>query len=75
MDKRAKASRTDLDSSDNNVEMLGSTQGSGAPGILQSTASSRLAKRYAAVSYARSYSAGWGKSISHHTRMPKRSRC
>ena len=51
--KRAKASRTYRDSSDDDVEILGSTQGSGAPRILQSTASSRPAKRYAPASYER----------------------
>ena len=35
------------------VEILGSTQGSGAPGILKSTASSRPTKRAPAASFAR----------------------
>ena len=52
MAKRAKASRTYQDSSDNDVEILVSTQGIGATGILQSTASSRPAKRAAAASSA-----------------------
>ena len=50
MAKRAKASRKYRDSSDNDVEILGSTQGSGATRIFQSTASSRTAKRSAAAS-------------------------
>ena len=48
MAKRVKASCTYRDSSDNGVEILGITQGSGAPVIFQSTASSRLSKRAAA---------------------------
>ena len=51
--KRVKSSCTYRDSSDDDVEILRSTQGSGAPRILQSTASSRPAKRYAAASSAR----------------------
>ena len=50
MAKRVKASRKYRDSSDNDVEILGSTQGSGATRILQSTAPSRNAKRAAAAS-------------------------
>ena len=53
MSKRAKASRTYRDSSDDDVEILGSTQGSSAPGILQSAASSRPAKRAGAESSVR----------------------
>ena len=53
MAKRAKASRTYRDSSDDDVEILGSTQGSGAPGIFQSTVSSMPAKRDATASSAR----------------------
>ena len=53
MAKRAKASRTYRDSSDDDVEILGSTQGSSAPGILQSTASSRPTKRAVAASSVR----------------------
>ena len=53
MVKRAKASRTYRNSSDNDVEILGSTQASGAAGIFQSTALSRPAKRDAAASSAR----------------------
>ena len=53
MGKREKESCTYQDYSDDDVEILGSTQGSGAPGILQSTMSSRPAKRYAVVSSAR----------------------
>ena len=45
MYKRDKASHTCLDSLDDDVEILGSTQGSGAPGNFQSAASSRPAKR------------------------------
>ena len=51
--KREKARCTHLDSSENYVEILGSTQGSGAPRILKSTASSRPTKRYAAASSTR----------------------
>ena len=53
MEKRVKASRTYRDSSDDDVEILGSTQGSSAPGILHSTASSRPAKRAMVASYMR----------------------
>ena len=53
MAKREKARFTHRDSSDDDVEILGSTQGSGAPRILQSTASSRPAKRSASASSAR----------------------
>ena len=53
MAERAKASRTYQDSLDDDVEILGSTQGSSAPGILQSTVSSRPAKRATAASSAR----------------------
>ena len=53
MGKRAKASRTYRGSSDDDVEILGSTQRSGAPGILQSTASSRPAKRDSSASSVR----------------------
>ena len=45
MSKREKASRTYRDSSDNGVEIFGSTQGSGATVIFQFTASSSPAKR------------------------------
>ena len=55
MAKRAKASRTYRDSLDDDVEILGSTQGSGVPGILQSTALSRPSKRAATASSARRY--------------------
>ena len=41
------------DSFDDDVEIFGSAQGSGAPGILQSVASSRTAKRAAAASSSR----------------------
>ena len=51
--KREKAIRTYKESSDGDVEILGSTQGSGAPGISQFTASSRPAKRAAAASSSR----------------------
>ena len=44
MSKRAKEIRIYQDSSDNDVKILETTQGSGAPGILQSTTSSRPAK-------------------------------
>ena len=53
MAKRAKASRTYRDSSEDNVGILGSPQGSGAPGISQSTTFSRPAKRDTAASSAR----------------------
>ena len=53
MANRVKASRTYRDSSDGDVEILGSTQGSSAPRILQSTASSRPAKRAVAASSVR----------------------
>ena len=53
MAKREKASRTYRDSSDDDVEIFGSTQGSGAPGTSKFTASSKPAKRYAAVFFAR----------------------
>ena len=48
--KRAKASRTYRDSSDNDVGILGSTQGIGAPVIVHSTASSGPAKIAAVAS-------------------------
>ena len=51
--KRAKASCTYQESSDDYVEKFGSTQGSGAPRILLSTVSPRPTKRAAAASYAR----------------------
>ena len=47
--KRDNVSRKYRDSSDNDVEILGSTQGSGAPGFSQSTALSRTAERDAAA--------------------------
>ena len=50
---RAKASCTYRDSSDNDVEILVSTQGSGAPGISQSIALSRPAERAVVASFAR----------------------
>ena len=50
MAKRAKTRCTYQDSSDDGVEILGITQGSSAPGILQSTALSRPSKRSAAAS-------------------------
>ena len=53
MAKRAKASRTYQESSDDDVEILGSTQGSSATGILHSTASSRPVKRSVAASSVR----------------------
>ena len=53
MSKRAKEIRIYQDSSDNDVKILETTQGSGAPGILQSTTSSRPAKIAVAESSAR----------------------
>ena len=53
MAKKEKARRTYRDSSENDIETLGSTQESGAPRILKSNASSSPAKRAAAPSYAR----------------------
>ena len=53
MVKRAKASRTYQDSSDDDIEILGSTQGRSAPGIYYSTASPRHTKRSAVASSAR----------------------
>ena len=53
MAKRAKASCTHRDPSDDDVEILGSTQGSDAPGISQSIALLRPAKRAATESSAR----------------------
>ena len=53
MAKRVKASRTYRYFPDDDVEILGSTQGSSAPGILQFTASSRPAKRAGAESSVR----------------------
>ena len=50
--KRAKASRTYRDSLDDDVEILGTTQGSGATGIFQYTVLSRTSKRSAVASYA-----------------------
>ena len=50
MEKRTKASWKYRDFSDNDVEILGSTQGNSVPRIFQSTASSRPAKRSAAAS-------------------------
>ena len=50
--RRAKESRTYRDSLVDHFKILGSTQESGAPVILQSTASSRPAKRAAAASSA-----------------------
>ena len=55
MAKREKSSRTYQDSSDNDIEILGITQGSDAPIILHSAASSRPAKRAAVASSARSH--------------------
>ena len=55
MAKREKSSRTYQDSSDDDVEILGSAQVSGAPEILHSTALSRIAKKVAAASSARSH--------------------
>ena len=55
MAKREKSSRTYQDSSDNDIEILGITQGSDTPRILHSAASSRPAKRAAAASYVRSH--------------------
>ena len=55
MTKRAKASRTYRDSLDYDAEILGSTQGSSAPGILQSNTSSRPARRAASSSSSRSH--------------------
>ena len=52
-EKRAKASCTYQDSSDNDFEILGSTQVSGAPKILQATALFMTAKRPAEASSAR----------------------
>ena len=51
--KRDKASHRYRDSSDNDVEILGSTQRSGEPRIFQSNASSRPAMRYASAYSAR----------------------
>ena len=45
MAKRANTSRTYRDSSDNDVEILGTAQGSSAPVLSQYTALSRPAKR------------------------------
>ena len=53
MAKRAKARRTHRDSSYDDVEILGSAQGSGAPGISHSIALLRPAKRAATESSAR----------------------
>ena len=55
MANRAKGRRTYQDSSDDDVEILGSTQRSGAPKISQSTASSRPDKRDLSASFARSH--------------------
>ena len=52
MTKIAKASRTYQDSLDNDVEILVLNQGSGVPGISQSTTSSRPANISATESYA-----------------------
>ena len=53
MAQRAKESCAYQDSLEDDVEIFGSTQRSGAPGILQSTVSSRPANRAAAASFAR----------------------
>ena len=53
MTKREKASHTYRDSSDDDVEILGSTQGSSAPVISQSSTSSRTVKRAVAASSVR----------------------
>ena len=53
MAKKAKASRIYRDSSEDDVEILKSTQGSGVPGNFQSTASSSPTKRDAAAPSAR----------------------
>ena len=53
MAKREKPSHIYQESLDNDVEILGSTHGSGGPGILQSTALSWPAKRSAVASSAR----------------------
>ena len=73
MSKREKESRTYRYSSDNDVEILGSTQRIGAPVILKSTTSSRPAKRDAAASSARRNINGCVIASSHHTCSPKRS--
>ena len=53
MAKREKSSRIYWDSLDNDVEILGSAQVSGAPGIFQSAASSSTIKRAASASSTR----------------------
>ena len=75
MAKKAKSSRTYRYSSDDDVEKLATTQGSGDPGIFQSTASSRTSKIPVAASSTRRYSAGWGIASSQHTCRLNRSRC
>ena len=52
MTKRSKEIHTYQDYSDNDAEILGSTQGSSAPGFWQPTTSSRPAKRAAKASSA-----------------------
>ena len=58
--KREKASRTYQDSSDDDVEILVSTQGISAPGILKFTASSRPAKRAVTASSVRRHRYNYG---------------
>ena len=53
MANRAKISRTYRDSLDDDVEILGSTQGKGAPRMFHSTVLSRPAKRAVATYYTR----------------------
>ena len=60
MAKRAKASRTYRYSSDDDVEILGSTQGSSSSGTLQSIALSRPAKRAVGASCARKHRYNYG---------------
>ena len=63
MANREKASRTYRDSSDDDVEILGSTQGSGAPGNFQSIVSSRTAKRAVAESSTRRHRYNYRNNI------------
>ena len=56
--QEGEASRIYRDSLDDDVEILGTTQGSGAPKILQSDVLSRTPKIAVAASSTRRYSAG-----------------
>ena len=75
MEKRLKEIRTKRDSLDDDFEILGSTQGSSATGILKSTAFSWPAKRAAAASFEIRHSDGWVTASRQHKFSTKSSHC